>query len=83
MIWDIAIMDDDRLVICTSEGAFLSDAQLESPQKLDNVILPGGVGFLRDGTIVLACRFMDTINLFNKDGKFLRAFEAGDRKSVV
>ncbi len=83
MIWDMVFAKDDMIIITTSDGAYLCDENLENFDKLENIILGGGITLLSDGKIVVLCRFMDAINIFTSDGSFLKAFSAGFSPSCV
>ena len=77
MIWDMAFTKDGQIVITTSNGAYISDSKLEKIDKLENVILGGGITMTSDGKIIILCRFMDAVNVFTADGSFLKSFNAG------
>jgi hypothetical protein len=77
MIWDMAFCPDGHILVALTQGIILCDGELNKIKQLETVVLPGGIGFLHDGTIVIVCRHFDTVNFFSSEGKFLRSFPAG------
>ena len=77
MIWDIGFTDTGDVIVTGSEGAMLCDQELNIKRRFDNIILPGAVAFLSDGRTLIVDRSSDTVNVYRKNGAFLRSFHAG------
>ena len=77
MIWDLAISPSGDIVVSCADGMFICGENLRIKQKLDTIVLAGGVSFLSDGRIIAICRNKDTVNIFSGKGEFLSSFSAG------
>ena len=83
MIWDVAFSPNGDIVVSSAEGLFICSVDLRVKQKLDTVVLAGGVSFMSDGRIVAICRNKDTVNIFTSDGEFLSSFPIGQSPMAV
>ena len=74
MTWDITFLPAGQVVVGTSEGAFLCDADLDNMHKLEHVQQAGGVVVLGDGRFAMICRFSDEVVVYEEDGTICRHF---------
>lgn len=84
MIWDIAFLPPDSIVLSTTNGVFICDADtLKERMQLAEVPLGGGISFLADGQIVIVDRNGDRINMYTREGEYVRSFPAGESPTNV
>ena len=78
MIWDVAFIGADSLIMSTTSGVFICDSDtMEEKRQLEEVGLGGGIASLPDGDFAVVDRHMDRVNVYTSEGDYVRSFPAG------